>query len=323
MAFRSVDGGIEKTEHIWVNGQLVPWDDCQVHVLTHGLHYGSGVFEGIRCYETKDGPAIMRLREHVQRLFDSARVYRMEIPSTIDELEAACHEIVEVNDLSSCYLRPLAFRGYGSLGVNPLKCPVEVIIAAFPWGRYLGEEALTEGVDVRVSSWNRMAPNTFPAVAKTTANYANSQLIKMEALADGYVEGIALDVRGYVSEGSGENIFLVDKGRILTPSLACSILPGLTRDCVMRLARDQGLEVVETEIPRAALYTADEIFLTGTAAEITPVRSIDRITIGSGRRGPITEALQSEFFGILDGSAEDRHGWLTPVATREAVEKAD
>jgi branched-chain amino acid aminotransferase len=323
MAFRSVDGGIQKTENIWVNGELVPWDDCNVHVLTHAMHYGSGVFEGIRCYETASGPAVLRLREHVKRLFDSAHVYRMEIPFSPEELEDACLEIIEVNSLKSCYLRPLAFRGYGSLGVNPLKCPVEVIIAAFPWGRYLGEEALTEGVDVRVSSWNRMAPNTFPAVAKTTANYANSQLIKMEAIADGYVEGIALDTRGYVSEGSGENIFLVRDGRVLTPSLGCSILPGLTRDCVMTLARDRGLEVVETELPRAALYQADELFFTGTAAEVTPIRSVDRVTIGSGRRGPVTQALQEEFFGILDGSVEDRHGWLRPVATREAVQKAD
>ena len=323
MAFRSVDGGIEKTRSIWVNGELVPWEDCNVHVLTHAMHYGSGVFEGIRCYETSSGPAVLRLREHVKRLFDSAHVYRMEIPFTPEELEDACLEIIEVNELKACYLRPLAFRGYGSLGVNPLKCPVEVIIAAFPWGRYLGEEALTEGVDVRVSSWNRMAPNTFPAVAKTTANYANSQLIKMEALADGYVEGIALDTRGYVSEGSGENIFLVRDGRILTPSLGCSILPGLTRDCVMTLARDQDLEVVETEIPRAALYQADELFFTGTAAEVTPIRSVDRVTIGAGRRGPITEALQSAFFSVLDGSAEDRHGWLRAVGTREAVQNAD
>ena len=321
MAFRSVDGGIQKTEHIWVNGQLVPWDDCKVHVLTHGLHYGSGVFEGIRCYETKDGPAILRLRDHVQRLFDSARVYRMEIPSTVEELERACRDMVELNDLSSCYLRPLAFRGYGSLGVNPLKCPVEVIVAAFPWGKYLGEEALNDGVDVRVSSWNRMAPNTFPAVAKTTANYANSQLIKMEALADGYVEGIALDVRGYVSEGSGENIFIVKNDQLLTPSLSCSILPGLTRDCVMTLARERGIEVVEGEIPRSALYQADELFFTGTAAEITPIRSVDRISIGSGSRGPMTQVLQEDYFGIVDGSVEDRHGWLTPVGTREAVEK--
>ncbi len=321
MAFRSVDGGIQKTEHIWVNGQLVPWDDCKVHVLTHGLHYGSGVFEGIRCYETKDGPAILRLRDHVKRMFESARVYRMEIPATAEELERACRDMVELNDLRSCYLRPLAFRGYGSLGVNPLKCPVEVIVAAFPWGKYLGEEALNDGVDVRVSSWNRMAPNTFPAVAKTTANYANSQLIKMEALADGYVEGIALDVRGYVSEGSGENIFIVKNDQLLTPSLGCSILPGLTRDCVMTLARERGIEVIEGEFPRSALYQADELFFTGTAAEITPIRSVDRISIGSGSRGPMTKVLQEDYFGIVDGSQDDRHGWLTPVGTREAVEK--
>jgi branched-chain amino acid aminotransferase len=323
MAFRSVDGGIQKVGNIWVNGEFVPWDECRVHVLTHALHYGSGVFEGIRCYETKTGPAVLRLREHVERLFNSARVYRMELPFTVEELEAACLSVIEENELSSCYLRPIAFRGYGSLGVNPLTCPVDVAIAAFPWGKYLGEEALKQGVDVRVSSWNRMAPNTFPAVAKTTANYANSQLIKMEALADGYAEGIALDVRGYVSEGSGENIFMVRNGRLLTPSLSCAVLPGITRDCVMRLAADRGLEVEEAEIPRSLLYQADELFFTGTAAEVSPIRSVDRITIGCGSRGPVTEQLQSDFFAILDGSEEDRHGWLTPVGTREAVERAD
>ena len=315
MAFHSstVDGGIEKSQFIWVNGDLVPWDDCKVHVLTHAIHYGSAVFEGIRCYETVRGPAVFRLQEHCRRLVDSAKVYRMTLEATAPQLADGILRTIAANKLKACYIRPIVFRGYRALGVNPLTCPVETIVATFPWGKYLGKDATENGVDVRVSSWQRMPPNTLPALAKTSANYANSALIKMEALADGYAEGIALDVNGNVSEGSGENIFLVRDGRLMTPSLACSILPGITRDTVMTLARSRGLEVVETQIPRSALYHADEIFFTGTAAEITPIRSVDRQPVGAGRRGPITAALQEDFFGVVSGRAQDPHGWLVPV----------
>ncbi len=321
MAFHSssVDGGIEKSAFVWVNGDLVPWAECQVHVLTHALHYGSAVFEGIRCYETPAGPAVFRLDEHCRRLVDSAKVYRMDIGYTAEELARATVETIAANKLRSCYIRPIAFRGYRALGVNPLTCPVEVVIAAFPWGKYLGKDATENGVDVRVASWQRMSPNTLPALAKTSANYANSALIKMEALADGYAEGIALDTRGNVSEGSGENIFLVRDGRLLTPSLACSILPGITRDCVMTLARRRGLEVREAEMPRSMLYHAQEVFFTGTAAEITPIRSVDRQQVGSGKRGPITEALQEEYFGITSGRLADDFGWLTQVVAESAA----
>lgn len=315
MAFHSssVDGGIEKSPFVWVNGELVPWDECKVHVLTHALHYGSAVFEGIRCYETTRGPAVFRLLEHAQRLVDSAKIYRMPMEYDAQGISAGILGTIAANKLRACYIRPIVFRGYRALGVNPLTCPVEAIIATFPWGKYLGKDAVESGVDVRVSSWQRMPPNTLPALAKTSANYANSALIKMEALADGYAEGIALDVNGNVSEGSGENIFVVRDGRLLTPSLACSVLPGITRATVMTLARERGIEVVETEIPRPMLYHAEEIFFTGTAAEITPIRSVDRQPVGAGKRGPITAQLQEDFFGIISGKAPDRHGWLTPV----------
>lgn len=317
MAFHSstVDGGIEKSPFVWVNGDLVPWDDCHVHVLTHALHYGSAVFEGIRCYDTTRGPAVFRLLEHAQRLLDSARIYRMPMEFDAQGIADAIVTTIAANDLRACYIRPIVFRGYRALGVNPLTCPIESVIATFPWGKYLGKDALENGVDVRVSSWQRMPSNSLPALAKTSANYANSALIKMEALADGYSEGIALDVRGHVSEGSGENIFLVHDGKLMTPSLACSVLPGITRATVMQLARDRGIEVVESEIPRPMLYHADELFFTGTAAEITPIRSVDRQLIGAGKRGPMTTLLQEDFFGIITGKAEDRHGWLTPVPT--------
>jgi branched-chain amino acid aminotransferase len=323
MAFHSatVDGGIEKTEKVWVNGDLLPWDECKVHVLTHALHYASAVFEGVRCYDTERGPAVFRVGDHAQRLLESGRVYRMDIPYTREQLEAAVLETIAANRLGACYVRPIAFRGYRALGVNPLTCPVEVVIAAFPWGKYLGKDAHENGVDVRVSSWTRMPANSLPAQAKTSANYANSALIKMEALADGYAEGIALDGNGNVSEGSGENIFLVRDGRLETPSLGCSVLPGITRDCVIRLARRLGLEVVETQLPRTALYTADEIFFTGTAAEITPIRSVDRQPVASGTRGPVTRRIQEEFFAITSGRAEDSFGWLTEVSS-EARPKA-
>ncbi len=309
------------TEKIWHNGRLINWDDARIHVLSHVVSYGSSVFEGIRCYATSSGPAVFRLREHMRRMIDSARIYRMDIGYTIEQLSEASLELVRVNKLQSCYLRPLAFRGYGEIGVNPLRNPVEVYLACWEWGKYLGEEALSQGVDVCVSSWNRIAPNTLPALAKAGANYMNSQLIKMEALLNGYAEGIGLDAAGYVSEGSGENIFVVRDGRIHTPPLGASVLPGITRDTVLTLARDLQIPVVETIIPREMLYIADEVFFSGTAAEITPIRSIDKIQVGKGSRGPVTEALQTEFFGIISGKAPDRHGWLSLVnAPQPAVQ---
>jgi branched-chain amino acid aminotransferase len=308
---------LKPTEKIWRNGRLIAWDEAHIHVLAHVTSYGSSVFEGIRCYETKTGPAIFRVREHVRRLLDSAKIYRMEVPFTADELSTVMQEIVRVNGMSSCYIRPIVLRGYGDVGVLPIHNPVDVYVACWEWGKYLGPEALREGVDVCVSSWTRMAPNTLPALAKAGANYMNSQLIRMEAHVNGYAEGIALDEAGYVSEGSGENIFVVRDGRMLTPPLGASVLPGITRDTVLQLATSLGIPVVETLVPREMLYIADEVFFTGTAAEITPIRSIDRITIGKGSRGPITEKLQNEFFAVLEGEAEDRFGWLTPVVKTE------
>jgi branched-chain amino acid aminotransferase len=304
---------LKPTEKIWHNGKFIPWEDARIHVISHVVSYGSSVFEGIRCYATPSGPAIFRLREHVRRLLDSAKIYRMEIPYTAAVLGDAMCELVRVNKMPACYLRPVVLRGYGEAGVFPGKNPVEVFLACWEWGKYLGEEALAQGVDVCVSSWNRMAPNTLPALAKAGGNYMNSQLIKMEAVANGYNEGIALDIEGYVSEGSGENLFVVRDGRLITPPLGASVLPGITRDTVLRLAQDLGIPTVETIIPREMLYIADEVFFSGTAAEITPIRSVDKIQVGAGRRGPITEALQKEFFAIIEGAKPDRHGWLTAV----------
>ena len=304
---------LKKTEWIWHNGKMIPWDQAQIHVLSHVVSYGSSVFEGIRCYETKHGPAAFRVREHMQRLIHSGHIYRMESPFTLDQLCAAAGNLVRENRLNSCYIRPLMIRGYGDVNVNPLPCPIEVYLACWEWGAYLGAEALEQGVDVCVSSWARLAPNTLPSIAKAGANYMNSQLIRMEALANGYAEGIALDTNGYVSEGSGENIFLVRDGAVHTPPLASSVLPGITRNSVMTLCEDLGIPIREQMIPREMLYIADEVFFTGTAAEITPLRSIDRITIGAGRRGPVTKRLQEEFFAILSGAKPDRHNWLTPV----------
>jgi branched-chain amino acid aminotransferase len=301
------------TEKIWHNGRFIKWQDATVHVLSHVVSYGSSVFEGIRCYSTAVGPAIFRLPEHVRRMFDSAKIYRMDIPYTAEQLGDAMLEVVRVNRMEACYVKPIAMRGYGDVGVNGGKNPIEVYIACWEWGKYLGEEALAQGVDVCVSSWNRMAPNTLPAMAKAGANYMNSQLIKMEAVANGYVEGIALDTAGYVSEGSGENIFVVRDGKIHTPPLGASVLPGITRDTILTLARDNGIPVIETLVPREMLYIADEVFFSGTAAEITPIRSVDRIVIGKGRRGPITEQLQNEYFGVITGTKPDRYGWLSPV----------
>ena len=305
---------IKPTDKIWHNGRLIAWNDAKIHVLAHVTSYGSSWFEGLRCYSTEAGPAIFRLREHVRRLRDSAKIYRVEIPFSQDELCAAMVDVVSVNKLESCYLRPLVIRGYGDMGVMPTKDnPIETYIAAWEWGKYLGAAALEEGIDVCVSSWSRMAPNTMPSLSKAGGNYMNSQLIRMEAEANGYSEGIALDTAGYVSEGSGENIFVVRDGKILTPPLGASVLPGITRDTVVTLARDLGIEIVEGLIPREMLYIADEVFFSGTAAEITPIRSVDRIKIGQGKRGPIAEKLQKEFFGIVEGKKADRFGWLTPV----------
>ena len=304
----------ETGKMIWRNGELIPWEDATIHVMSHVVNYGSSLFEGVRCYPTADGPAIFRLGDHVKRFLNSCHIYRMELPYTYDDLCKACVDLVERNcHEGGCYLRPIAFRGYGTFGVNPFPAPIEVYIATWAWGKYLGEEAIEQGVDVCVSSWTRLAPNTFPAMAKSGANYMNSQLIKMEAITNGYVEGIALDVQGYVSEGSGENIFVVKDGGVHTPPLHASILPGITRDSIITLCGDLGIPVIQKGVPRELLYVADEVFFTGTAAEVTPIRSIDRIQIGAGRRGPITERLQKAFFDVTSGKAEDKHEWLTRV----------
>lgn len=311
---------LKATEKIWRNGQFIAWDDAKIHVLSHVVSYGSSVFEGIRCYETPAGPAVFRLPEHVRRMVDSAKIYRMDkFAFSQQELATAILDLVSVNHLSSCYIRPIVLRGYGEMGVNGQKNPVDVYLACWEWGKYLGDDAMADGVDVCVSSWTRIAPNTLPALAKAGANYMNSQLIKMEAIANGYSEGIALDKAGYVSEGSGENIFIVRDGKIVTPPAGASVLPGITRDTVITLAGDLGIPVVEQVVPRELLYVADEVFFSGTAAEITPIRSIDRITIGEGRRGPVAEALQKEFFAIVNGTKPDRYGWLSAVPVTASV----
>jgi len=301
----------EEARVIWMNGVLVPWDEAKVHVLCHALHYGTAAFEGLRCYKAKKGSAIFRLKEHTDRLFNSAKIYRMEIPYTKDQLNQAIVETAKANELEECYIRPLIYRGYYELGVSPLNCPVDVCIAAFVFGTYLGKQALEQGVDVMVSTWNRMAPNTFPAIGKASANYMNSALVKMEALVHGYAEGIALDVFGYVSEGSAENLFLVKDGVLYTPQIGASILPGITRDSVIRIAHDSGCRVKEQFVPREFLYVADEAFLTGAGAEITPIRAIDKMPVGNGRRGPVTKEIQEQFFDIARG--KDKYNWLTYV----------
>ena len=298
---------------VWSNGELVPWAEATVHVSAHALHYGSSVFEGIRAYATAQGPAVFCLDEHVQRLFNSAKIFKMEVPFTPDEISTAIKDTIRANGHESCYIRPLIFRGCGALGVEGRKCSVETVIFTLEWGAYLGPEAIEQGVDVGVSSWRRMAPDTSPAMGKIGGQYVNSQFAKMEAIDNGYVENIVLDVNGYVSEGSGENLFLVDKGVIYTTPLWGSILSGITRQCVMQIAADLGYEVREQTMSREWLYIADELFFTGTAAEVTPIRSVDRIPVGAGKRGPITHAIQSRFFEITKGGAADTHGWLTPV----------
>ncbi|AEG19424.1 branched-chain-amino-acid transaminase [Methanobacterium paludis] len=301
----------DESGKIWFNGKLVDWKDANIHVLSHVVHYGSSVFEGIRCYNTEKGPAIFRLREHVQRLINSGKIYRMDIPYGVDELSDAIIETIKANDLKECYIRPVAFRGYKELGVFPLNCPLETVIAVWGWGQYLGEEALEQGVDVGVSTWRRMAPDTMPNMAKAGSNYMNSQLAKVESVMNGYDEAIMLDYQGLVGEGSGENVFVIKDGTIYTPPISSSLLGGITRDSIIQMARDMGLEVSEQQMPREMLYIADEAFLTGTAAEVTPIRSIDKITIGAGKRGKITKKLQDKFFEVVNAKCEDEHGWLT------------
>jgi branched-chain amino acid aminotransferase len=301
---------LQTTKNIWHNGKLIPWDQAQIHVMSHVVHYGSSVFEGIRCYTQPNGAGVFRLPEHMARFIDSAKISRMPLPYTQDQLVAAVVDVVEANGIAPSYIRPIAFRGYGEMGVNPLRSPVEIYIANFPWGKYVHGE---QGADVCISSWSRLAPNTMPTLAKAGANYMNSQLIKMEAIVNGYTEGIALDVNGYVSEGSGENIFIVHKDRIYTPPLGNSVLPGITRNSVIHIAQELGIPIIEQIIPREMLYICDELFFSGTAAEITPIRSVDKITVGHGVAGPITKGIRKEFYSIVNGAVEDRFGWLTPV----------
>jgi branched-chain amino acid aminotransferase len=299
-----------RADYIWMNGEMVPWDDAKIHVLSHVVHYGSGVFEGCRVYETPAGPAMLRMGDHTRRLLQSAKMLRMESPFSFEELMQAIRDTVHENGLRSCYVRPVIYRGLGPAGVNPLQNSVDVFIAVWPWGKYLGEEALNEGVDVCISSFRRMSPDTHLPMGKVIGNYVNSQYAKMEAVLNGFAEGILLDATGNISEGSGENLFIVHGGRIYTPGFGSSILGGITRDCVMRLAAEQGIEVVEQTVPREMLYIADEVFFTGTAAEVTPIRSVDRLPVGKGSRGPVTESLQKAYFDIIEGRVEDRFGWL-------------
>jgi branched-chain amino acid aminotransferase len=311
---------IQKTEKIWHNGKLIPWDDAQLHVMSHVVNYGSSVFEGVRCYSLPSGPAIFRAREHAQRLIDSAKVYRIDVDYSFEDIVHAMCDVVANNGVWPCYLRPIILRGYGEAGVNPFNSPTEVYICNYPWGKYLSSDP-DQGCDVCVSSWTRLAPNTLPTMAKAGANYMNSQLIKMEAIVNGYAEGIALDANGYVSEGSGENLFLVRNGVLQTAPLGNSVLPGITRDSILTIARDLGIPVLEQMIPREMLYLADEAFFTGTAAEVTPIRSVDKISVGKGVTGPITKSIQKEFYAIVHGEKADRHNWLTPVKVRSAAKQ--
>ena len=295
---------------IWMNGSMIAWKDATVHVAVHALHYGSSVFEGIRCYKTPKGRMILGLRQHIRRLLNSAKIYRMDCTYTQTDLEKACAEVVNSNNMDEAYLRPLLFRGYYALGVYPDQCPIDAVVMPLRWGKYLGDEALERGIEVCVSSWGRMAPNTLPALAKSGANYMNSQLIKIDAIRLGFEEGIALDMHGYVSEGSGENIFLVQEGVLHTPPLCSSILPGITREAILLLAKELGIPTKEEEIPRETLYIADEVFFTGTAAELTPIRSIDKVQVGVGKPGPITRRLQEAYFDLINGKRADPRGFL-------------
>ena len=304
-------GTTAKSDYIWLNGEMIPWADAKIHVMSHALHYGTSVFEGVRCYETHKGPAIFRHKEHAQRLLNSAKIYRFPVPYSLEEIMEATRQVIKKNNLKSAYIRPLVFIGDVGMGViPPAGYQTDVMIAAFPWGAYLGEDALEQGIDAMVSSWNRFAPNTIPAAAKAGGNYLSSLLIGSEARANGFQEGIALDVNGQLSEGSGENLFIVKDGILFTPLLSSSALPGITRDAIITLARDLGIEVREQTLSRESLYLADEVFMTGTAAEITPVRSVDRIQVGIGRCGPITKQIQQTFFGLFNGKTEDKYGWL-------------
>jgi branched-chain amino acid aminotransferase len=310
---------LKPTKWIWRDGEFIAWDDAQVHVLSHSMQFGSSIFEGIRCYSTPNGPAIFRLQDHLQRMMNSCRIYRIDLPYTIDDLVTACCQLVERNAVDSCYLRPMVVRGYGAAGMVPFDSPVEMYLPCWPWGTYLGDGALENGVDAGVSSWHRVAPNTIPAAAKVAGNYLGGQLIKMEALANGYGEGIALGPGGMLSEGSGQNVFLVRDGALYTPPIDGTLLTGITRATVLSLARDAGITVFEQPIAREMLYVADEVFLTGTASEVTPVRSVDRIAVGDGKRGPVTRQLQREYLDVVAGTREDRHGWLTNVRAEAAA----
>ncbi len=304
---------IQTTKHIWHNGKMIPWENANIHVMTHVVQYGSSIFEGIRCYTQGEGAGIFRLEEHMQRFRDSAHIYRMPLGFTLSDLSQAVVDTVETNGVAPCYIRPVAFRGYGEMGMNPLTSPVEIYVANFPWGKYVPGN---DGANVCVSSWNRHAPNTMPTMAKAGGNYLNSQLIRMEAEINGYDEGIALDVNGLISEGSGENLFLVRGGVLYTTPLSSSVLNGITRNTILTLAKELGIPVAEQTLPREMLYISDEAFFTGTAAEVTHLRSVDRILIGGGAMGPVTTALHDEFFGIVNGTRPDRHGWLTPVKVK-------
>ena len=304
---------ITATDWIWRDGEFIPWNDAQVHLLSHSMQFGSSVFEGIRCYSTPRGPAIFRLEDHLKRMVNSCKIYRMEVKYTVDDLVAACCELVEKNGLDACYLRPMVLRGYGATGMVPFDSPVEVYLPCWPWGAYLGEGALENGVDACVSTWNRVAPNTIPSMAKVAGNYLSGQLVKMEALTNGFQEAIALNVDGTISEGSGQNVFIVSGGTLYTSPIDGTLLHGITRDTIITLARDLGLPVREQHLPREALYTADEVFLTGTASEVTPVRSVDRIAVGAGKPGPLTQQIQRRFLDVVKGVTEDTHGWLTYV----------
>ena len=303
----------DKNLKIWMDGELVDWKDAKIHVLSHVVHYGSAVFEGIRCYNNKKGSAVFRLNDHVKRLFNSAKIYKMPIPYTQEEIANAIKDIIKINNLKSCYVRPITYRGYGELGVSPLNCPVNTTIAVWEWGSYLGEEGMKNGVNVGVSSWRKPAPDTLPTLAKAAANYMNSQLAKIEATENGFDECIQLDYAGHIGEGSGENIFLVKDNTLYTPTLSSSVLDGITRASIMQISKDLGYDVIERPLPREDLYLADEVFFTGSAAEVTPIRSIDGRQVGIGSRGPVTEEIQSKFFEIVEGKTEDKYNWLNYI----------
>ncbi len=309
---------IKEAEKIWMNGKLVKWNDAKIHVLSHVIHYGSSFFEGIRSYKTKQGSAILRLDEHVKRLINSAKIFRAEIPYTFEQIHEAIIETIKANNLEACYIRPIAYRGYDDIGVNPLNNPVDLTIAAYEWGSYLGKGAIENGIDVCVSSWRRSAPNSTPTMSKIGGAYMNSQLIKMEALVNGYSEGIAMDSNGFISEGSGENIFMVYEGILFTPQMSNAILPGVTRKSVIHIAKEMGYEVKETNIMREMLYIADEIFFSGTAAEITPIRSVDKSIIGKGSPGKVTKQLQDAFYDIV-ANGNDKYGWLTFIDDEKKI----